>query len=791
MQRLNNVITQRFSGPARTDRVPRDFNIAVIVGAACAVCLASAITIKFRLFDPISSTIERHPLLVANILIVTLAVVAALLLLLGYRRQQDIGREITERLVAEQTANEQLRLAGVAVNNISQGLCMYDASARVVFCNDRYRQIWGLSADIVRPGISLRELLTHQRDLGNFDRDIDAYVDWLRGRIAVGESTEHLVALADDRWLRLLQTPLGDGGWVATHEDVTAQRRAEIERDNTKNFLQTVIEHVPATILVKDARDFRYILLNRAGHNFFSLGGEDILGKTAHEFFPKNVADAITARDLDLLEKGHQSFEEDHPIHRNNKEVMHIASERLVIRGLNGEPQYLLGVIVDVTERRQAEAKITHIAQHDALTGLANRAHFLNSAHKHLEQARREGSPFNILMIDLDGFKSVNDSLGHPIGDTLLKAVAGRLKDCVREADLVARLGGDEFVILQTAREEQREQAADLARRVLKIVSAPYDVAGHQAIIGASIGIALAPADGSTADELLKKADLALYKAKYKGRDGFRFFQAEMESEARARHALQNDLHDALARNEFELHYQTIFDVGSGRPCGAEALVRWRHSERGLVSPGEFIPLAEEIGLIIPLGEWILRQACADAASWPSDIKLAVNLSPAQFRSSNLPDIVSAVLTDSGLPAGRLELEITESVLLHKDADNLGTLDRLKALGISIVLDDFGTGYSSLSYLQMFPFDKIKIDRSFVNEISSRADSATIVSAVIGIGKGLQALTTAEGVETEEQLILLRTAGVDQVQGYLLSHPVPIAQLQFEAVNPDRTGIAA
>ncbi len=439
----------------------------------------------------------------------------------------------------------------------------------------------------------------------------------------------------------------------------------------------------------------------------------------------------------------------------------------------------------DITERRRAEENMAFMARHDALTGLANRMQLLEKMEEALARSRRRGEKFTVFMFDLDLFKAVNDSLGHPIGDALLKAVADRLRSCTRETDTVARLGGDEFALVQIAEGNQRENAIILANKMLEAISAPYEIEGHHIVIGTSIGIVLAPDDSTEADGLLKNADLALYRAKAEGRNGFRLFDMAMDAEARARHELQVDLRNAIAHEEFELHYQTVFAAGTREPCGAEALVRWRHPQRGMVHPGEFIAIAEEVGMIVPLGEWILRKACSDAANWPDHIKVAVNLSPAQFRNCNLMEMVTDVLMESGLAPERLELEITESVLLQKSANNLTMLHQFKSLGISVVLDDFGTGYSSLSYLRMFPFDKIKIDRSFVSELSNRADCAAIVCAITGLGRGLNILTTAEGVETEEQLDLLRAAGVDQLQGYLLARPKPLQDVDFMQVRKD------
>ncbi len=441
----------------------------------------------------------------------------------------------------------------------------------------------------------------------------------------------------------------------------------------------------------------------------------------------------------------------------------------------------------DITERQRAEARIAHMARHDALTDLPNRTLFREKMDEALTRLSRKGEGFAVFVFDLDQFKAVNDTLGHPIGDALLKAVARRLQETVRDTDSVGRLGGDEFAILQQVDSNHRDEAAALADRLIRIIGAPYEIEGNQIVIGISIGIAIAPDDGRDAIQLLKNADLALYRAKSEGRNDYRFFEDKMDAEARTRRALEMDLRAAVARGEFEMHYQSIVNVASLRTCCVEALIRWRHPERGMIPPDKFIPLAEEIGLIGALGEWILHKACSDAVAWPDHVKLAVNLSAAQFRSDNLVGIVERAVKASGLPFSRLELEITESVLLQKNAGTLDTLHRLKALGLNVALDDFGTGYSSLSYLRMFPFDKIKIDKSFVQEMPHRADCAAIVTAVTSLGRSLQIDTTAEGVETVEQFTLLQAAGCTQAQGYLFAKPKPLAELNFGPIAlPER-----
>jgi len=538
-----------------------------------------------------------------------------------------------------------------ALNNMSQGLCLFDAGARIVVCNAQYLRMYNLSPEVVQPGCTLRDLITHRKQTGFFTGDVDQYCARILENVAKGEPFAWVVEASDGRFVHVLNRPIASGGWVATHEDVT--------------------------------------------------------------------------------------------------------------------------------ERWQSEARMAHMARHDALTDLPNRVLFMEKMNEALTRLAAAGTQFSLFIFDLDLFKAVNDSLGHPIGDQLLKAVAGRLSELVSEPDTVGRLGGDEFAILQVVKSDARVEAAVLAQRLIEAVSAPYEIEGHPVVIGISMGIAVAPDDGVEASALLKHGDLALYRAKSDGRNCYRFYESEMDAAVQLRRALEIDLRNALARREFELHYQPLMSAAAREPCGAEALVRWRHPRRGLMGPDQFIPLAEEIGMIDALGEWILGEACAEAAAWPQNIRIAVNLSAAQFRRGDLVDIVTGALRRSGLAAERLELEITESVLLQKSEGNLATLHAIKSLGVSIVLDDFGTGYSSLGYLRMFPFDKIKIDRVFVQELASRSDCAAIVCAITGLARSLSIVTTAEGVETEEQLSLVRAAGCNQVQGYLLGRPGPARMLPW------------
>jgi diguanylate cyclase (GGDEF)-like protein len=434
-----------------------------------------------------------------------------------------------------------------------------------------------------------------------------------------------------------------------------------------------------------------------------------------------------------------------------------------------------------------AAREVEFQAFHDGLTGLANRTAFRRAVDRAFADAKGAGKHFNILLLDLDNFKNVNDTLGHVAGDDLIRQVAGRLKSAIGPADLVARIGGDEFAIVQMPSGDSRAAAVALADRLIELIGTPYDLDGHEAIVETSIGIAQSRTDGADTDQLVNSADLALYQAKAAGRNIFQMFEATMAADARSRYELQNELRRAIARDEFEVYYQPLVDVRTMQVCGAEALIRWNHPQRGMVMPGMFIPIAESTGLIMQIGELVLRRACQDAMHWPPTIKVAVNLSPVQFRKGDIVAIAAAALRDSGLDPERLELEITESVLLARDESNLEKLHKLKQLGISIALDDFGTGYSSLSYLQAFPFDKIKIDRSFVADMTTRSDSAAIVCAVAGLGKSLDVKITAEGVETAEQFELLRAAGCDQAQGYLFGRPRPTLEtrIPLPAILPE------
>jgi diguanylate cyclase (GGDEF)-like protein len=439
-------------------------------------------------------------------------------------------------------------------------------------------------------------------------------------------------------------------------------------------------------------------------------------------------------------------------------------------------------ILEDVTESKRAQERITHLAKYDDLTGLANRNQFRERINGMLAAMHKRKNHVAIHLIDLDRFKTINDTLGHPIGDKLLKEVASRLKTVIRPGDMITRFGGDEFVVLQIGTERYQD-AKWLAERLARTLKDPFDIDGHRIDIGASIGIAMAPMDGVDADQLLKKADMALYAAKNGGGGDHRFFALEMEEAAQERRALELDLREALTSEQFDLYFQPLVDLRSGRVTTCEALMRWRHPRRGMVPPSIFIPIAEETGLIITLGEWALQRACYEAAKWPKSVKVAVNLSPVQFRDRGLALQVVSALAKSGLPAQRLELEVTERLLLEDSDGTLTVMEQLKNLGVSISLDDFGTGYSSLNYLRKFPFQKIKIDQSFIAGLGEERDAQAIIGAVAGLGASLDKTVVAEGIETEEQLKQVKMHGCHEGQGHFFGEPMPadIIQARLEA----------
>ena len=668
---------------------------------------------------------------------------------------------------------------------MSQGLNMFDSAGRLVVCNERYLQMYGLSSDEVKPGCSVQDLVHARIASGTFfAADPDQYAAELLEAMSRREPTSTEMDLADGRVIAIISRPTPDGGgWVVTHEDITERRRAEKERDRSQAFASTVIENVPATIVVKDARTLRYILVNRAGEAHFGVPREAMIGKTSEDIFAKETADIIKQHDQDLLQTGAPRFYDEHPTTTPSGAGRIVTTARMPIRDQQGDTQYLLTVIEDRTNRKRAEAQIAHMAHHDSLTGLPNRAAFNECLNSTIEAAEQSGESFALMCLDIDRFKEINDVFGHVIGDSLLCEISRRLQKTIGGA-FVARLGGDEFTIISTDG-TQPTAAETLANQIIAAVAEEFAFDGQQVRTALSIGVAIFPVDGNDATTLVANADAALYRAKSEGRGIYRFFEANMDKRLRERRALQHDLQLVIARGELNLNYQPQARIGR-EVFGFEALVRWRHPTQGAIPPSTFVPLAEESGLIIALGEWVLREACREAASWPKPLQVGINLSPVQFRHGDLPALVHSVLIETGLSPSRLELEITEGVLIGDFSRALSILRRLKALGVRIAMDDFGTGYSSLSYLQSFPFDKIKIDRAFISNLDRNPQSGAIIRAVIGLGHGLELPVVAEGVETKDQLAFLTREACNEVQGFLIGRPGPIADYA-EMVGRDRT----
>ena len=537
-------------------------------------------------------------------------------------------------------------------------------------------------------------------------------------------------------------------------------RRADRLRETERLNLQSLADIAVEGLLVCDGE--MVVAVNTSFEQMVGRPASALVGSSVSALFeptqPAAVLPGSAGEQVLLSANGEQI-----PVEMMQKPILY-----------SGRPHRVVAVR-DLRERRKAEQEIRFLAHHDALTGLANRPAFGLGLDRQMHEQARTGEQFALLTLDLDRFKEVNDAMGHQVGDLLLARVAGRLRATLRETDLVARLGGDEFSILPTPPLMPAE-AAILARRIVEMVCRPYILDGKIINISASVGVAMAPQDGENAVALMKNADLALYRAKSDGRNTLRFFEQGMDMQMQQRRTLELELRHAITHEQLEVFYQPLFDVAAQRVRGFEALVRWRHPQRGLIPPGDFIPLAEETGLIVAIGEYVLNTAVTQAAAWSDETTMAVNLSAVQFAAGGLVGTVKAALAQSRLPAHRLELEITEGVLLKEGIDTLEALHALRNLGVRISMDDFGTGYSSLRYLRTFPFDRIKIDRSFVQEMMVNAECAAIIWAVIGLGQRLGVTTTAEGVETEEQMACLQQQGCNVLQGYLIGKPMPAAE---------------
>ncbi|WP_298241560.1 EAL domain-containing protein [uncultured Bradyrhizobium sp.] len=783
-----------------------------------------------------------------------------------------------------------------AMNNLNQGVVMTDAQRRIIFCNDRYLEIYGLTRADVWANMNGYELLELRRKRGVLGVSDDEFYD-------KAASTNGLITeLPDGRAILVKYFVLPNGGSVATHLDVSEQRRLSRQLASTKQFLETVLDNVPACVAAKNIEDGRYIFANSAYERFWGFSRDHVVGKNARELFVSASADSIEATDRAALDSPDGQFRNEFEVDRGGERRM-VASIRIVVRnesnkpeflmlvfedvtdrrslskelesakkflelvvdnipvaliveqvkdgryllanrsaetilnrrreeatgltasdifnpkeakliiardeaaikkrgmiteehpistkdglrlfltrratvlGETGEPQYLIKTHEDVTDRRQTESRMAHMAYHDGLTDLPNRAAFLQALTQMIEACEGTGEEFAVLCVDLDGLKEVNDVFGHALGDKLLIEVAQRLQDSAR-GGVVARLSGDEFGLIIDGK--QPDAGLALAQQLGEAVAKEFQIDGRAVRAGATTGMAIFPHNGTDGASLLANAGAALFRAKQKSRGTISLYQPEMDQQIRDRRVLHQDLSMAIKNGELSLAFQPQgvagHSVAESEIIGFEALARWQHPVRGQVSPAEFIPIAEESGLIVEMGEWILRETCREAASWPKPLQVAVNLSPAQFMHGDVVGLVHSILLETGLAPGRLELEITEGVLIEDFDRGLALLRRLKALGVRISMDDFGSGYSSLSYLQAFPFDKIKIDRAFIINLGRNPQSAAIVRAVIDLGHGLEMSIIAEGVETVEQLAFLAKEGCDGVQGYLLGKPLPIGK---------------
>jgi len=678
---------------------------------------------------------------------------------------------LSSRRVREALSEQNMRLDG-AINNMIQGLCLFDAQNRLLVWNERYRAMYNIEPHRIWPGCGIRDLLDARIAAGTFPLEPARYETELRAALAQGKSFTLNIELADGRIMSVVNQPIKGGGWVATHEDITERKRAERDLEQTRSFLDTIVENTPSPIIVKDAQTLRYLLINRAAEEYLGVARAKMLGKRAIEVMPAATAEHIECEDRKLIEAGKIIFLDEHAVLTPGNGTRVVTTTRLPVKSADGKPQYLISVIRDLTESKQSEQRIAHMAHHDPLTDLPNRTAFNECIGATVALAGASGESFAVLSLDLDRFKSINDVYGHAAGDALLREVAQRLSAAC-EGAFLARIGGDEFAVI-TPTGAQPAAAEALAGRLHGALDSDIEIDGVTMRVGLTVGVAVFPQDGADALTLAANADAALFRAKSEARGSVRFFEMAMDKQLRERRALQQDLRLAIARGELDLHYQPQAHIG-GEITGFEALVRWHHPRFGLVAPSTFIPLAEESGLIVELGEWILQTACREAAGWPNPLRIAINLSPVQFQRGDLVKLVHEVLLETGLSPARLELEITEGILIGDFSGAVSVLRRLKNLGVRIAMDDFGTGYSSLSYLQAFPFDKIKIDQAFVANLAHSQQAVTIIRAVIALGRGLNLPVVAEGVETEEQRAFLAAEQCSEIQGYLVGRPKPIA----------------
>ncbi|MBR0962068.1 putative bifunctional diguanylate cyclase/phosphodiesterase [Bradyrhizobium japonicum] len=672
------------------------------------------------------------------------------------------SRAEAEAAIADaRKSHERLRQA---IDILPQGIVFLDAEGRYVLWNKKYAEIYSKTADLFEEGARLEDTLRIGVARGDYPEAIGNEDEWIAERLQklYQPGARHEQKLSDGRVILIDERLTDDGGVVGLRVDITELKQREAS-------FRLLFDGNPVPMIVCALDDERIIGVNDAA--------------VAHYGYSRAEFERLKIRSLQAFDNEPPWTADRFGEEQAGRTWKHVKADGALIdlaiysRELTyAERPAVLLALMDITERKRAEARLAFMAQHDGLTGLPNRSLLRQQMDEMLLHTRRNAEKVALLILGLDNFKAVNDTLGHAVGDKLLRGVAKRLRSTLREEDALARLNSDEFAVLQSGL-TRPEDAVMLAKRLLAAIADPYLLDGHSVVIGASIGIAMAPGDGEDSEKLLKSADMALSRAKADARGTFAFFEAALDAKAQSRRKIEVELRDAIQNDVLRPYYQPLIDLQSGRITGFEALVRWPHAERGMVSPADFIPVAEDTGLINPLGGLMLRRACLDAAAWPDDVRVAVNLSPLQFRSGNLLSMVTDALKHSGLPPRRLELEITETLLLEKSAQVLATLHALRALGVRISMDDFGTGYSSLSYLRSFPFDKIKIDQSFVRDLGANREAQAIIRSIVSLGKGLGVTITAEGVETEAELSCLRAEGCHEGQGFLFSKARPNAEI--------------
>ncbi|UGY07086.1 putative bifunctional diguanylate cyclase/phosphodiesterase [Bradyrhizobium quebecense] len=696
------------------------------------------------------------------------------------RTAVEIGELVRQRAQADaaiaeaRKSNARLR---EAIDILPQGIVFLDPEGRYTLWNKKYSEIYKRSSDLFEQGARLEDTIRVGVARGDYPEAAGREEEWIAERLErmYRPGERHEQVLADGRVVLIEERLTSDGGIVGLRVDITELKQREAS-------FRLLFDGNPVPMILCALDGEKILAVNDAAIAHYGYVRAE---------FEKMTIKSLQAFDAELPWAAGRSSDE-----QAARTWKHVRADGTLIdlaiysrQLMHGDQPAMLLALMDITERKRAEARLAFMAQHDSLTGLPNRNLLRQQMEDMLQHTRRSTDKVAVLMLGLDNFKAVNDTLGHGIGDKLLRGVAKRLRSTLREEDALARLNSDEFTIVQGG-VMRPEDAVLLARRILDAIGEPYLLDGHSVVVGASIGIAMSPGDGEDSEKLLKSADMALSRAKSEFRGTFSFFEAEMDARAQSRRKIEIDLRGAIQNEGLRPHYQPLVDLTSGRITGFEALVRWPHPERGMISPGEFIPVAEETGLINPLGALMLRRACMDAAQWPDDVRVAVNLSPLQFRTGNLLALVTDALRQSGLPARRLELEITETLLLEKSSQVLATLHALRALGVRMSMDDFGTGYSSLSYLRSFPFDKIKIDQSFVRDLGANPDAQAIVRSIVSLGVGLGVTITAEGVETEAELSCLRAEGCHEGQGFLFSRARPNAEV-ISLLKAQRVATAA